>query len=134
MGSKRGFGLIELVVALGILMIAILTAAFSIMNLQDMSELSKEKLVALTDANRVLEAMRNSANISTTNLQSTNWTTWATVNVMNTKTANETLLDQENITAIVGNGNPALVTLTVTWNHRQRPYTYQVVTLMTDRN
>lgn len=134
MRAKRGFALVELAVAIGILMIAILTAAFSIMNLQDMSGLSGEKLVALTDANRVLEAMRDSANISTVNLQTTDWTTWATLNVINTKTLNETILNQENITATMGNGNPALVTLTVTWNHRQRPYTYQVVTLMTDRN
>lgn len=133
MKPKRGFTLIELAIASAVLIIAMLTAAFSLLNLQDLSELSREKVTALTDANRVLEAMRNAVNDSVTDLQSTNWTTWAANNVVNTKGPNEIVLNQETINVTLGNGNPVPMTLTVTWNHRQRPYTFQVITLMTER-
>ena len=134
LNDTRGFGLPEVLVAASILTIAILTAAFSIYNLQDLGELSKEKLTAVADANRVLEAMRDATDTSLNNLRNTDWSAWTTTNVMNTKGPNEVQLNGETLTAVIGAGNPAQVTLTLTWNHRQRAYQYVVVTLMTDRN
>ena len=133
MRPRRGFTLIELAIAVAVLVIAILTAVLSLLKLQDLSELSKEKVVALTDANRVLEAMRDTANASVLNLQNTNWTTWAATNVINTKGTNEPRLDQETVTVTVGAGNPVSVTFVLTWNHRRRSVSFRVVTLMTDR-
>ena len=129
----KGYTLVETLIAAAILTIAVLTAAFSIVNLQELSALAREKEMAMSDANRVLEAMRDTANNSLVNLRSTNWTTWATDNVINPKGANELRLDQENVAVTVGNGNPAAVTLVLNWNHKQRPYAYRVMTLMTDR-
>ncbi|MBI4115103.1 MAG: type II secretion system protein [Candidatus Omnitrophica bacterium] len=131
--NQKGFTLVELAVGAVVLTIAILTTAFSILNLQGLSELSKEKVIAVADANRVLEAMRDTANTSVSALQSTNWTTWAATNVVGTKGSNEVQLPQETVTAVIASGNPAQVTLTLSWNHKQRTYSYQVITLMTDR-
>ena len=131
--GQKGFSLIETAVAAVVLAIAILTTAFSIMNLQDLSALAREKEMAMIDANHVLEAMRDTANNSLITLRNTDWTTWAVNNVVNPKGANELRLDQEAVTANIGNGNPASVTLLLNWNHKQRPYTFRVITLMTDR-
>ena len=132
----KGFTLTEVVIAIGVLAIAILTTVFSIINLQDLNELSREKVAAVTDAVRVLEAMRDQANLSPANLQSTNWTTWANTNVIAAKGGNEVHLNQENVTAAfpAGTANPVTLTLTVHWQHKQRSYSYPVVTQMTDRS
>jgi prepilin-type N-terminal cleavage/methylation domain-containing protein len=134
--KTKGVTLVEMVMAISILGIAILTVGFSILNLQDLSELSREKVTAAADAVRVLEAMRDAANLSTANLQGTDWTVWANTQVVATKGADEIQLDQENVTVTYGggSGNPVSLTLTVNWQHKQRPYAYQVVTRMTDRS
>ena len=130
---EKGFTLVETLVAAVVLVIAILTTAFSILKLQDLSTLAREKEIAMTDANRVLEAMRDTANNSLITLRSTDWTAWATNNVVNPKGINELRLDQENVLVNTGAGNPASVSLVLNWNHKQRPYTFRVMTLMTDR-
>ncbi len=131
--DQSAFTLIETLIAAAVLAIAILTMSFSIVNLQDLSALTAEKETAMTDAARILEAMRDTSNNSIATLRSTDWTAWATNNVVNPKGTNELRLDQENVVVAVGNGNPASVTLTLNWNHKQRPYTFRVMTLMTDR-
>ena len=54
---KRGFALVEVSVTIGFLAVAILITILSLLNMTGLSELSKEKVVALADAHRVLEAM-----------------------------------------------------------------------------
>lgn len=120
-------------IAASILAIELLAAVFSVLNLQDLSGLAREKEVAIADANQVLEAMRDTANTSLATLKTTNWTTWANTNVIATKGANELALGQESVATTVGAGDPAQVTLTLSWTHRQRAYSYRVMTLMTDR-
>lgn len=131
--ADEGFTLVEAVLAALILVVAILTTAFSILNLQDMSELSREKIVAVADAHRVLEAMRHTANSSLSALQSTNWSTWAAANVITTKSGDEIRLNQENISVTFSGTNPVQAMLVLTWNHRGHTYAYQIITLMTDR-
>ena len=130
---ERAFTLIELVIAATLLTIAILTTAFSTLNLQDLGELSKEKFVAVADANRVIEAMRDTANTSLAILRNTDWNAWALNNVINTKGANEVPLNQESVAVNFTGTNPVQVVFTLSWRHRQRPYTHQVVTIMADR-
>lgn len=131
--DQKGFSLIEVAVAATVLVIAILTTAFSLFNIQNLGELSREKVIAVQDANRVLEAMRDTADTSLSNLQSTDWTVWATNNVINGKGTDEIQLDQENVTAAFSGTNPVQVALTLSWRHRQRTFSYRVITLMTDR-
>ncbi len=133
--SQVGFTLIELLIAVGIFTIALLSVGFSILSISDLSELSREKIAATADANRVLEAMRDTANNSLTTLKSTDWNLWATNNVINGKGTNEIQLNQENIVTTFPNpsNDPVQVSLTVNWWHKQRPYSYQITTLMADR-
>ena len=133
--NKKAFTIIELLIAAGVLVIAILTTAFCVLNLSDMNELSREKTIALADADRVLESMRDTANNSLASLRTTDWTVWAAANVINTKGANEIRLDQENAAVAFASptDNPAQLTLTLNWSHKGRPYSYQVTTLLTDR-
>lgn len=132
--EKKGFGLIEVVIAVGVLAMALITTAFSVMNLQNLVELSRQKVAAVADANRVLEAMRDAANTSLGNLQGTNWSDWALTNVINSKGANDIVLSQENVTTVIGSGNPVPVTVILSWTNRQRIYSYTTTTLMTDRS
>jgi prepilin-type N-terminal cleavage/methylation domain-containing protein len=130
-----GFTLLELVIAAAMLSVAILATSFSILSITDMTDLSREKVTAVHDANRVLEEMRDTVNTSAALLRATDWTAWALANVINAKGANDTTLSQETITAAFpsATGNPVPVVLTVNWSHRQRAYTYQITTSMTDR-
>lgn len=123
----------EVAVAASVLAVAILTAAASIVNLQDLSALAREKEMAVNDANRLLEAMRDAANDSLANLRNTDWSVWAVNNVISVKGTNELVLDQENAAVAIGDGNPAPVTLTLSWLHRQRLQRHQILSLMTDR-
>ncbi len=134
-GQRKAFTMVELLIAAMVLVIAILSTAFGILNISDMGELSREKIVAVTDAGRTLEAMRNTANSSLAILQNTDWTAWALTNVVNAKSTNEISLNQESIQASFSNpaNIPVQVTLTVNWLHKQRNYSYRVITLMTDR-
>lgn len=133
---KAGFTLLELVIAAAVLTVAVLSIAFNVLNLSDMSELSREKLVATADAARVLETMRETANSSLATLKTTDWSAWAAANVINAKASNELQLRQETIAATFPNPNtnPIQVVLTLSWLHKQRPYSYEIITLMTDRS
>lgn len=131
--DQKGFSLVEVLVGAVIMAIAILSASFSILNIQQLSEVSKQKVVATADANRVLEAMRYEANVSLTDMQNKNWAVWATDNVINTKGGSDIQLVGENVNVVLNGTDPVQVTLTVNWTHRQRPHSYQVVTLMTQR-
>lgn len=131
--NRKGYTLIDILIALAVVVIGVLATAFSMANVHELMTLAREKEIAMNDANRVLEAMRQTADNSLTTLQSTNWNSWLTTNVVNLKAQDELLLDQETANVTVGNGNPMAVTLILSWNHKQRPYSYRVMTLMTDR-
>lgn len=131
--GKRGFTLVEAMVAACVLAIAVLSASFSLFNLQNLSEFSRQKVVAVADANRILEAMREQANASLTNTKNADWSTWFQTNVLNARGTNEIQLDQENIAAVFSGTDPLQITLTLNWNQRGRPQAYQVITLMTSR-
>ncbi|HNV86072.1 MAG TPA: type II secretion system protein [Candidatus Omnitrophota bacterium] len=139
--KKGGFTLLEIVIAAFVLTIAILGSLLCIFNIRDLSEISQEKLVAVTDASTVLEEMRGVADglpgaNNLNDLSNTNWTAWANANISAPRlnNATELRLDQENIAVVFLNaGDPRQVRVSVNWNHRGRPCTYQVATAMTDR-
>lgn len=119
-----------------LLAIAVVSVLFSILSLREMGELSNERMVAVMDANRILEEMRSTANSSLTTLRNRDWPAWAQTNVINPKTANgEYPLGQENVAVAFQNGtNPVQFTLTVTWQRGGHQYSHQVTTSMTSRS
>jgi len=142
--NQNGFSLVEIMVATLILAVAVLSAGVGILQIQNLSEVSRQKAVAVADANRVLEAMRDRANASLSNLQNTNWTTWAANNIIlprrvqGSQGSNEIQLSQENVVVNFNGNDPKRVTLTVNWMYQRgttsRPYSYQVITQMTRRS
>lgn len=129
-----GFTLVELMVAAALLGIALFATAASLLNLQDLSDLAREKIVAVSDANRILEAMRERANTSLANLRNTDWVAWANANVLGQRGANEIRLDQEAAAAALTGTDPVQVTLDINWSHRRRAQNHRVLTLMTVRD
>jgi len=132
--GEQGFTLVELMVAAALLGIALLTTAASLLNLQDVSDLAREKIVVTSDANRILEAMRDQANTSLTNLRNTDWVAWANTNVLGQRGADEIRLDQEAVAVTLTGTDPVQVILDINWSHRRRVQNHRVMTLMTVRD
>ena len=132
--GEQGFTLVELMVAAALLGIALLTTAASLLNLQDVSDLAREKIVVTSDANRILEAMRDQANTSLTNLRNTDWVAWANTNVLGQRGADEIRLDQEAVAVTLTGTDPVQVILDINWSHRRRVQSHRVMTLMTVRD
>ena len=132
--GTRGFTLVELMVAAALLGIALLTTAASLLNIQNVADLAREKITATSDANRILEAMRDQANTSLTRLRNTDWVAWANANVLGLRGANEIRLDQEATAVTLTGTDAAQVTLDINWSHRRRTQSYRVMTLLTVRD
>ena len=132
--GEQGFTLVELMVAAALLGIALLTTAASLLNLQDVSDLAREKITVTSDANRILEAMRDQANTSLTNLRNTDWVAWANTNVLGQRGADEIRLDQEAVAVTLTGTDPVQITLDINWSHRRRVQNHRVMTLMTVRD
>ena len=102
---RKGFTLLELVIASGILTVAILGLLASLQSPFTLNSASKETAIALQDASRVLEEIRV-ATFST--IPTTNWTTWAQTNGL-------THLVNEAVTVTTIGTDPLTVTVQVTW-------------------
>ena len=102
---KKGFTLLELAIATGILTVAILGLLASLQSPFILNAASKETAIALQDASRVLEEIRV-ATFST--VPTTNWTTWAQTNGL-------THLVNEAVTVTITGTDPLTVTVQVQW-------------------
>ena len=102
---KKGFTLLELAIASGILTVAILGLLSSLQSPFTLNAASKETVIALQDASRVLEEIRV-ATFST--IPITNWTTWAQTNGL-------THLVNEAVTVTTIGADPLTATVQVQW-------------------
>ena len=102
---KKGFTLLELAIASGILTVAILGLLSSLQSPFTLNATSKETAIALQDASRVLEEIRT-ATFST--IPTTNWTTWAQTNGL-------THLVNEAVTVTTIGTDPLTATVQVRW-------------------
>lgn len=138
--GRRGFTLLELMVTAGILVVSLLALLATYISLAALIESSRNTTVAINDANRVIEQMRNSAATSFTSMVSTNWTGWASSNGANTLTDEQVGFCYYNLNGTLifcSNGstsaNPVQVNINVSWTERSRARSEQVVTLITNR-
>ena len=102
---KKGFTLLELAIASGILTVAILGLLASLQSPFTLNSASKETAAALQDASRVVEEIRVET-FST--IPTTNWTTWAQTNGL-THRVNEV------VTMTITGTDPLTVTVQVQW-------------------
>lgn len=102
---KKGFTLLELAIASGILTIAILGLLASLHSPFALNAAAKETTIAVEDASRVVEEIRVAAFSSIT---TTNWTTWAQTNGL-------THLVNEAVTVTTTGTDPLTVTVQVQW-------------------
>jgi len=110
---KKGFTLLEVAIASGILTVAILGLLTGLQTPFILNDSAKETTIALKDAARVLEEIRitNFSDITTTN-----WTSWAQSNGL-------THLTNEVVTVTTTGTDPLSITVEVQWDSRagQRP-------------
>lgn len=123
MRRKGGFTLIELLIATAIFVIAISGLLGAFFTSAYLNESARNLTTAVSHASRVLEEMRNT-NFSS--ITSTNWTTWAANNGLNT-------LTNERVTTSFSGTDPLLATVTVSYSDRNRARTESLVSLITAR-
>ena len=102
---KKGFTLLEVAIATGILTIAFLGLLASLQSPFTLNETAKETTIALKDASRVFEEVLTT---SFSTITTTNWTTWAQNNGL-THLVNEALL------VTTSGSDPLNITVEVRW-------------------
>ena len=128
--KEEGFTLIEIMIAMCVSVIAILGFITAITSIRQASESAYERTIALQDANRVIEQMRNTATSGTfPGVVTTAYPNNATVSGFSNLTNEQVAVGYANTTA-----NPLDVTVTVTWlEHGRRAMTKSIRTFITQR-
>ena len=106
---KKGFTLLELAIAAGVLTVAILGLLAALQSLNPLNEGAKETAVALQDASRVMEEIRVTPFSS---IPTTNWTSWAQTNGL-------THLTNEAVTVTTSGTDPLNVAVQVSWSSQR---------------
>ena len=115
--NERGFTLIEVMLTVGIAVLAILgTIATNVMIRQSV-ESAQEQTLAYQDASRVIEQMRNGANTVSSDFQESvaDAADDAETNEKSLPAASNEVID---VTFVDDDADPLDVTVNVTWNNR----------------
>lgn len=120
---KKGFTLLELAIASGILTVAILGLLAALQSPFALNEAAKETTIASEDASRVIEEIRV---ISFLSITTTNWTTWAQTNGL-------TRLSNETVTVTTSGTNPLGITVQVQWTSLGGKGSQRTISLATRR-
>ena len=123
---RAGFTLTELTIGSGILIFALCALVSGLVSIMSLAQIARDKTVAVNDAQQVMEQIQNTA---FSRITAKDWTKWAKDNGCNT-------LDNEQINAgLTYPASPATdllhITITVTWQTKNRPLSVSLVTLRT---
>ncbi len=121
----KGFTLIELVIGAGILAFALCGLVIGLVSFMSLAEMARDKTVAVNDAQQVIEQIWDTSFSSIiTTIQSTNWTDWLVNNGGNG-------LNNEQVSITYDDSVSDLleITITVTWQTRNRPLSVSLVVL-----
>jgi len=121
--NKKGFTLIEVAISVGILAFVLCGIVSSLVGFMSLSQLARDKTVAVNDAQQVMEKIWDT---SFSNITSVDWTDWAANNGCNTL-RNE----QVNVTYDVSVVDLLKITVTVTWQTKNRPMSISLISLRT---
>ena len=120
---KKGFTLLELTIAAGVLTVAILGLLAALQSLHPLNETAKETAVASQDASRVMEEIRVTTPSS---IPTTNWTNWAQTNGL-------THLLNETITVTTSGSDPLNITVQASWSSQRGKGPQRTLQLSTRR-
>ncbi|MFH0838972.1 MAG: type II secretion system protein [Candidatus Omnitrophota bacterium] len=124
--GEKSFTLIELMLGLSIFVVAVVSLLGAYISALILSEGSRNLNIALNDASRVLEEMRN---VTFSSLTTTDWTAWAEDNGAN-------ILNNEAISTnfqVTDADHPTVVIVTVSWSERNRTRSTSLTTAITER-
>lgn len=128
--SSKGFGLVELLIAILVMGLGLLAAILGNIYTQQASEASYERIVAMQDSHRTIELMRDaSASGNFPDSVTTAYPNGATVTTFNNLTNERVTIRYADPTT-----DPLDITVTTTWLERgRRNQSIQLRTLMTQR-
>lgn len=128
--NQAGFTLIEIMIAMCVSVVAILGFITAVTSIRQSSEGAYERTIALQDANRVIEQMRDAATSGTfPDNVTASYPNNGTVSGFSNLTSEQVTVAYANSTA-----NPLDVTVTVTWlEHGRRSMTKAIRTYITQR-
>lgn len=123
---RKGFTLPEVMVALMVFAIAVLSLMGVYLTVSQLAESSRNLAQAMADARVVLEGIRETSTGGLAGVTGTNWTSWAV-------TKNLNVLNNESVTVTSSGADPLVVTVQVSWQERGRARLATVDTLVTRR-
>ncbi len=128
--SSKGFTLIELLVALVVIVVGLLGILLANIFVQSSSEAAYQRMVAMQDAHRVIELMRNASSTGNFPINVTAaFPSGGAVAGFNNLTNEQVAVAYANAAS-----DPLDITVTTTWReHGRRNSTAQLRTLMTQR-
>jgi len=121
--KNAGFTLIEIAVAMSVFTITLLTSVAAVSQMHLLQESGRNLSVASLHAQKVAEEIKLKADTSIGTAKNINWTTWAGTNGCNTLQNENTAVTFSSLST-----NLTEVTITTTWNTKDHPMTYQIVT------
>ena len=137
--KKAGFTLIEVMIAVMILAVVLpasLVASFSLFSLNDTT---RDTVIAIADARRVIEQMRSLAadttSLSLNDIIAVDWTAWASANGCDNLSSEQVVVTYTDIDSCGNalNDNPLAVTVRVDWQEKSRALNVSFSTLITER-
>lgn len=117
MNQQRGFTLIEVMITVGVVVLAIVGVISTNIMIRQSVESAHERTLAFQDASRVIERMRDAANSGGSDFQAA--VTGEASSAITSEASLPAANDQEiSVSYVDENANPLDVTVTVTWNDR----------------
>ena len=122
MRKEAGFTLVEALATMGLCTLALLTLVGALHYTLNLNTYSKDRLIAMNDARRVAEQVRNAADVSLSSVATTSYTGFLS-----------NALASESISVTASGTDPLTVTITINWVEKNRNESFQFVTKVTKR-
>lgn len=135
MKKEKGFTLVELVVTTGIVAVVSLSLLAGYSACYNLSEMTKNIIIATEDAQRVASQIRSVAASTWTMVTPTDWTSWAAANGCNTLPTEQVLVVfvDRDADGNALNDDPLQADINVIWQEKGRVRTFSITELITTR-
>ncbi|OIO38905.1 MAG: hypothetical protein AUJ75_02095 [Candidatus Omnitrophica bacterium CG1_02_49_10] len=126
--KNKGFTFTEVMIAVFVLLVALVSLLGAMYHFYLLSETLKERSIAIGDARKVLENIREASYSSLPSVTGADWAGWALNNGCDQ-------LNAEEVSVVFADtsSDPLEVTVSVEWIQRSRPRSIEITTLVTER-